>query len=129
MFIDVLCGLHVHTMAYEPKYRYAISSHNHDHLYSRVTYHGNSMNTDVSVIGNLAISTDALPAGCQYDNVNHNPSKKYKPMPSVVHNINIPKVYVPFPPRPMIGTMKLVGLQTIQKLIDSNSLSVNSTSH
>ena len=130
MFMDVLCGLHVHTMAYEPKYRYAISSHNHDHAYSRVTYQGNSMNTDdVSVIGNLAISTDALPAGCQYDNVNHNPSKKYKPMPSIVHNINIPKVHVLFPPRPMIGTIKLVGLQTIQKLIDSNSLLVDSTSH
>ena len=69
------------------------------------------MNTDdVSVIGNLAISTDALPAGCQYDNVNHNPSKKYKPMPSIVHNINIPKVHVLYPPRPMIGTIKLVGL-------------------
>ena len=129
MFVDVLCGLHVGSMAYEPKYRYAISSHNHDTIYSRVTYQRNTSNTDVSTIGTLTISTDALQAGCQYDNVNHNPARKISPIPTVVHNINIPKIYVPFPPRPIIGTLKFVGLQTVQKLIDTNSLVVINGTH
>ena len=100
-------------MAYEPKYRYAISSHNHDSIYSRVSYAKNpSYDTaaDISTIGTLTVSTDYLSAG-SYDNIDDNPANAQTS--SVTYKINVPKIVVPLPPKPMIGTLRFVGIQTI----------------
>ena len=113
MFEDVLCGLNLHTMAFEPTWRYAMSSHNHDAVYSRVSWQSNYKDgSEVSTLGVISLSTDYLSgSGSSYSNINHNPSRKAVNV--VTYNINIPKIYVPLPPKPMIGTLKIVGMPTI----------------
>ena len=100
-------------MAFEPSWRYAVSSHNHDTVYSRVSWQSRYADgPEVSTIGLISLSTDYLSgAGSSYSNVDHNPSRKAVSVMS--SNINIPKIYVPLPPKPMIGTLKLVGLPTV----------------
>ena len=113
LFEDIFKKLGVHTMAYEPKYRYAISSHNHDSIYPRVSYAKNpsyDTATDISTIGTLTISTDYLSAG-SYDDIDDNPANAQTS--SVTYKINVPKIVVPLPPKPMIGTLRFVGIQTI----------------
>ena len=39
--LNILDALYVKTMAYESKWDYAISSHNHDRLYSKAVFHPN----------------------------------------------------------------------------------------
>ena len=124
LFEDILCGLNLHTMAFEPTWRYAMSTHNHDAVYSRVSWQSNYKDSsEVSTLGVISLSTDYLSgSGSSYSNIDHNPSRKAVNV--VTYNINIPKIYVPLPPKPMIGTLKIVGMPTIQKLIDTNQLNV-----
>ena len=129
LMLNILDALYAKTMAYENKQDYAISSHNHDRLYSKAVFHPNpkyQKGTDISTMGILKISTDYLSGDeyGKYDSIYHNP-KDYA-LETREYSINIPKIEIPLPPKPMIGTMKFIGLQTMNALIESNGINVDS---
>ena len=77
-------------------------------------------------MGILKISTDYLSGDGhgKYDSIYHNP-KDYA-LETREYNINIPKIEIPLPPKPIIGTMKFIGLQAMNALIESNGINVDS---
>ena len=130
---DVLDRLNLKTMAFEYKSRYAISSHLHDDIYSKCELIVNPKYqldcVDESEISNLChinIETDYIQGNQSlvYKDINKNPSLAMLSGTSL--SINMPKIVVPIPPKPLIGTMKFIGIQTIQALIDSNGLVMTS---
>lgn len=134
LFYDILEGLRLKSMAYREKYEFAVSSHNHDSVYSLANIGINPMyvkgssqylgDSNVIDVCSCWLSTDSLTcthAG-KYASVTCNPAHKRTDVRTFVWKV--PKVSLPIPPRPMIGTIRFVGAPMIQRLIDSNSLSV-----
>lgn len=104
----------VKTMAFEDKYDYALTSHNHDHTYSNVKYDGNPLydnsHDKIITIANVDVSTDndyyGLP-GTQ------NPYQ----LDVKQYNVNIPVIDSSMPPKPIIGTLRIVGVGIMQQLM------------
>lgn len=121
-------------MAYREKYEFAVSSHNHDSVYTLANMSLNPMyvkgsasylgDSNVIDVCSCWLSTDSLTCTHpnKYASVTCNPAHKRTETKTFVWKV--PKIALPIPPRPMIGTIKFVGAPTIQALIDRNALSV-----
>lgn len=105
VFRDVIDGLSVGTMAWKDKNEYSLTSHHHDDLYSRV----------VCKI-NPRYQNDGLTIGVLSSTTNNT---------TVVTTIKVPKIEVPVPPQPMIGTFKFVSAKSWAKLSMSNATQIN----
>lgn len=126
---DILDKLNLKTMAFEYKSKYAISSHLHDDIYSKCELIVNDKykltpenGSDISNLCYIQIDTDYI-AGDQdlvYKDINKNPRESQI---SRTHlSINMPKIVIPLPPKPLIGTMRFIGLSSIQRIIEQNLL-------
>ena len=141
---DLLADLKLKSMAFEWRHNYAISSHRHDTMYSKVEFTANSNyqfpgdattnssglnKNDISTLGYLAISTDYIPGNQEdvYEDANKNPSQAR--ISSCQYNINMPKIVVPLPPKPAIGTLRFIGMPTISRLISSQQLTTQDSSN
>ena len=118
---DLMGAFKLGTMAYESKNAYSLTSHNHNGSYNKITWTPNSeyqtTNIEkVSCLGIIRISTETLTA----TDVSSNPQDASIEVSEL--SINCPKFEVPFPPVPLVGTLKFISAKTIQKLIDTNSL-------
>ena len=133
LFYDILNGLSLGSMAYREKYEYAVSSHGHDKIYSRVNMHVNPMydrespqyagDDNVMDVCSCWISTDYLTCDSGvYSSVSCNPGHTGRDVRMFVWKA--PKVKLPIPPRPMIGTIRFVGAATLGRLIEQNGLTL-----
>lgn len=130
---DVIGKLGIKTMAYEYKSKYAISSHLHDDIYTKCELTVNPKyqtigtvdgSPSISTLCYLKIDTEYIPGdqGQVYKDIGENP--RNTEISSTCLSINMPKIILPLPPKPLIGTIRFVGLPSIQRLIDLNQLVV-----
>lgn len=126
---DVLNALGIKSMAFEMKSRYAVSSHNHNEIYSRLSIVANNKYIDgqsreLSMLGRINVSTDYIDGDQDkiYQRIDLNPSNAQ--MSTILSNIVMPKIIIPYPPKPMIGTLRFVGIQNLSALISSNNLTL-----
>ncbi len=121
---DVLAGLGVKSMAYERKQMYALTSHEHDALYTRAEWTPNPWfdkckDSAKVKIAALKISTETLSS----TDVSANPASSAVSCTS--NDIWCPTLVIPLPPRPEIGTLKFVTASSLQKLVAQMSLSTS----
>lgn len=134
LFYDIFSGIGAGSMAYREKYEYAVSSHCHDRLYSRVNMSINPMyvkgaaayvgDDNALDVCSCWISTDCLTCGHPggYSSVTCNPAHATTDVRTFVWKV--PKIKLPIPPRPMIGTVRFVGAPTLRKLVEQNALTL-----
>ena len=116
---DLMKAFNLGTMAYESKFKYALTSHNHDAMYNLVSWNPNPAyqiqdEDKVSCLGKIYLSTETL----QTTDISTNPL--YSEINVEALSINCPKYEVPFPPSPLVGTLRFVSSKSIQDLIDKN---------
>lgn len=108
LIYEILTELSVHTMAYEEKYNWAVSSHNHDKMYSKFEFDPNpTYFTDPTAheLGTIRIRTDELTCG-EYQSIHHNPECNAPIEDTYV--VKTKKILLTLPPKPMIGTLKVI---------------------
>lgn len=116
---DLLGAFNLRTMVYESKNAYALTSHNHNATYNKVVWTPNSAyntTSDVSCLAIVKISTELL----ETTDVSSNPRDANIQIEEL--SVNCPMVRIPFPPAPLVGTLRFISSKTIQTLIDANSL-------
>lgn len=120
LLADLVAGLKLGSMAYEDKYSWALTSHNHDAEYSKVEWHPNSeyQVADVSCLAVIHISTETLTAVDIYSNPKDGAVSAYH------LSVNFPIIQSPLPPEPLIGTLRFISTRCLQDLIDANALNV-----
>lgn len=115
LFADIVNAFDLHTMAFKQPFQYAVSSHNHDSLYSRVSAETNpDYAGSLCSIAEIRISTDIIDSG-RYDDIHENPSAARTQVDSFT--IRVPDIKFAPPPRPMIGTLRFIGANTMRDLI------------
>ena len=121
---DLVNAFNLGTMAYENKFRYALTSHDHNAAYNLVSWNPNPKyqiddEDEVSCLGRIFLSTEMLTTTDVITNPeDFNIDKK-------ILSVNCPKYDIPIPPTPLIGTLKFVASKTIQELIDKNLITYN----
>lgn len=120
---DVLAGLGVKSMAYEHKQMYALTSHEHDALYTKAEWTPNPWFDQCKDAAKVKIATvKILSETLSATDVSANPVSSA--MSCTSSDIQCPIIDIPLPPRPQIGTLKFVTASSIQKLIAQESLSI-----
>lgn len=116
---DLLNAFNLGSMAHESKFRYALTSHNHDATYNLVSWFPNPRyqiedEDRVSCLGKIFLSTEML----KTTDVITNPSCSDVEVEEL--SINCPKYDVPIPPSPLVGTLRFITSKSIQDLIAAN---------
>lgn len=124
LLTDVAKALDLHTMAFKYPFQYAVSSHNHDSLYSRVSVELNPAASRLCSIAEIGISTDIIDSG-RYDSIDENPAAART---NIEHfTMCVPDIRFSPPPRPMIGTIRFIGAAKMNDIINRNNLHVTET--
>lgn len=126
LIFDLQNAIKVGSMAYEPKTKYSLTSHNHNSKYNLVKWHPNEQyyvndTSKVLCLGMIRISTETL------TNVDVQTNPRLSNITVEQLSVNCPKVIVSLLPKPAVGTLRIVSTKTIQKLLDANNLKMDST--
>ena len=126
LLADLVAGLKLGSMAYEDKFSWALTSHNHNTSYNLVEWHPNPdyrPNTSeeasrTSCLAVIHLSTEQLETTDIYSNPSQSNIK-------IEHlSVNVPKIESPLPPEPLVGTLRFISTRCLQDLIDANALNV-----
>lgn len=128
---DIINALNIKSMAFEMKSRYAVSSHNHDDIYSHVEFQFNERYascdvSQISTLGRIQVTSDYIDGdqSTVYANIDLNPSNAQTS--TILSDMIMPKIVIPYPPKPMIGTLRFIGVQTLSTIVSSNNLILSS---